>query len=234
MARKKKEECPNLPGWLVSFGDLMSLLLTFFILLYSMSTISVEKFFQSIRGLTEAFGGQKVTQESRTLVKSKVELDFKDMHPKLKKKKEILKQLNEIKASLQRAGIAAEVIDHGNKIVLRVHSDNIFLPGSIYPTKEAVAHFVALCKKFKESGFRLNIIGYTDNTPIHSPKIKNNWELSAYRAVNILRLFIKCGYDPRFLSAEGRGEYDPIAPNDTPQNRAKNRRVEFVIELPRI
>jgi chemotaxis protein MotB len=231
MARKKKQECPSIPGWLVSFGDLMSLLLTFFILLYSMSTVSVEKFYQSVRGITEAFGGRSMTQESRTLIPSKVELDFKGMHPRLKKKEQLKKELQEIKQMFERAGIEAQVIEHGDKFLLRVTSDKIFLPGSDVPTKEAQAYFLSFCKRFKNSGHRINIIGYTDNTPIRSKKFMNNWELSAARAINILRLFIKCGYDPRYLSAVGRGEYDPVAPNDTPQNRAKNRRVEFEIQV---
>ncbi len=231
MARKKKQECASIPGWLVSFGDLMSLLLTFFILLYSMSTVSVEKFYQSVRGLTEAFGGRKLTQEARTLIPNKVELKFKDMYPKIKKKKELLKQLHDLTQTLQKEGIQAEVIDHGSRIILRVASDKIFLPGSALPTDKARAYFLTLCNRLKESGFKLDIIGYTDSTPIKSDRFANNWELSAYRALNILRLFVQCGYDKRLLSAEGRGEYDPVAPNDTPLNRAKNRRVEFVIDL---
>ncbi len=232
MARKKKEECASLPGWLVSFGDLMSLLLTFFILLYSMSTVSVEKFYQSVRGLTEAFGGRKMTQDARTLIKNNLDLEFKDMYPRIKKKKAILKELNAIKEMLAHSNITAEVVDHGSKVILRIFSDNIFPPGSAIPTKEAIAHFLTLCKRFKSSGFHIDIVGYTDNTPIRSKKFRNNWELSAYRAINILRLFVKCGYDTRLLSAEGRGEYDPIAPNNSPKNRAKNRRVEFIIDVP--
>lgn len=232
MARKKKQECPSIPGWLVSFGDLMSLLLTFFILLYSMSTVSLEKFYQSIRGLTEAFGGRKMTQEARTLIKNNLDLQFEKMYPRLKKKKQLLKELNQIKESLQRTGIAAEVVEHGSRVVLRIFSDYIFPPASAIPTKEATAHFLTLCKRFKNSGFHITIIGYTDNTPIRSKKFQNNWELSVYRAITVLRLFIACGYDKRLLAAEGRGEYDPIAPNDTPDNRAKNRRIEFVIDIP--
>jgi len=231
MAKKKKQECASIPGWLVSFGDLMSLLLTFFILLYSMSTVSIEKFYQSIRGITEAFGGRKMVETSRTLIKNKVELDFKQMYPKLKKKKRLLAELNDLKKTLQEAGIEAEVIDHGNKIIFRMNSDHIFLPGSDKPTPEAMAYFHTLCKRIKDSGFHLSIVGYTDNTPIHSKKFRNNWELSIYRAMSILRYFIQCGFDPKKLSAEGRGENDPIAPNDTPEGRAKNRRVEFVIDL---
>lgn len=231
MARRKKEECPNIPGWLVSFGDLMSLLLTFFILLYSMSTISTEKFFQSVRGLTEAFGGQKLLHTSRTLIKNKVDLDFQTMYPKIKKKKTLLKQLNNLVTAMKKEGIEAEVIDHGTRIVIRIASDTIFYPASSTPTPKAKAHFLTLCKHLKESDFRIEIIGFTDNTPIHNQQFSNNWELSAYRALSILQLFIQCGYDKRLLSAAGRGEYDPLVPNTTPQNRAKNRRVEFVIDL---
>jgi chemotaxis protein MotB len=67
MARKKKEECKAPPAWLTSFGDLMSLLLTFFILLYSMSTISLEKFYQAIKGIIKAFGGHYVIYEERVI-----------------------------------------------------------------------------------------------------------------------------------------------------------------------
>ncbi|MRI83126.1 MAG: flagellar motor protein MotB [Nitratiruptor sp.] len=234
MARKKPQECPSLPGWLVSFGDLMSLLLTFFILLYSMSTVSLEKFYQSIRGITEAFGGRTTKDESNTIVPNKVELEFKKFHPKLKKKERLRQELFQIKQMLAQAGIEAEVIEHGNRFILRVQSDRIFLPGSDEPTPEAREIFVAFCQRFKDSGYRINIVGYTDNTPIRSKRFLNNWELSAFRAINILRLFIECGYDPRYLSAVGRGEYDPMVPNDSPQNRAKNRRVEFEIEVSNI
>ncbi len=197
-----------------------------------MSTVSLEKFYQSLRGLTEAFGGRKMTQEDRTLLKNRLDVSLDHMYPRIKKKKQLLKALYEIKESLKRAGIGAEVIEHGSRVGLRIFSDNIFPPGSAIPTREAMVHFQALCKKFKDSGFHMSIIGYTDNTPIKSEKFKNNWELSVYRAITVLRFFIACGYDKRLLSAAGRGEYDPIAPNDTPNNRARNRRIEFMIEIP--
>jgi len=236
MAKKKKQECPSIPGWLVSFGDLMSLLLTFFILLFSMSTVSLEKFYQSIRGITEAFGSRRVDikKQEGPLIPSKVELQNKNAYPKLKKKKRILKEVNEVVSMLHKMGVEAEVVEHGNKIILRVFSDSFFLPGSAEPTPKVIPILQKFCQKFKNSGFKIDIVGYTDDTPINSPLFKDNWELSTYRAINVLKLFLKCGYDKRFLSAEGRGPYDPIVPNNTPANRAKNRRVEFAIDLSNI
>ncbi len=230
MARKKKEECKSVPGWLVSFGDLMSLLLTFFILLYSMSTISLEKFYQSIRGITEAFGGRTLTSESRIIQGKKVELDF-PMYPKIKKKRAVQKKLNEVKDMLKKAGLNAEVVSHGSLIKLRLFSDQIFPSGSAYPYKKVVPYIMTLCEKLKDTGLPLIIVGHTDNVPVRGGRFRNNLELSAARATNILRLFLKCGYDKKALAAEGRGEFEPIAPNDTPADRAKNRRIEFVIDL---
>jgi len=230
MARKKKEECKSVPGWLVSFGDLMSLLLTFFILLYSMSTISLEKFYQSIRGLTEAFGGRTLKSEETIIQGKKVDLNF-PMYPKIKKKKAVQKKLNEIKQMLKSAGFEAEVVSHGSMITLRLYTDKIFPPGKAYPYKDVIPYIMTLCDKLKDSELPLLIVGHTDNTPIKSKRFRNNLELSTARAVNILRLFIKCGYNQKALGAEGRGEFEPIVPNDTPSNRAKNRRIEFVIDL---
>ncbi|WP_200762114.1 OmpA/MotB family protein [Nitrosophilus alvini] len=231
MARKKKEECKSIPGWLVSFGDLMSLLLTFFILLYSMSTISLEKFYQSIRGITEAFGGRTLTHEENIIKGKKIELNLPKMYPKIKKKKAIQKKLNEIKEMLERAGLKAEVVSHGSSIRLRLFSDRIFPPGSDMPYKDVIPYIMTFCEKMKETSLPVIIEGHTDNIPIHTKRFKNNWELSAARAVQILRLFIKCGYNPNALAAKGRAEYDPIAPNDTKEGRAKNRRIEFIVNL---
>ena len=230
MARKKKEECPSVPGWLVSFGDLMSLLLTFFILLYSMSTISLEKFKASIRGITEAFGGRTLKSEKMIIKGKNVELNF-PMYPKVKKIRAVSKKLNEVKDMLQKAGIEAEVISHGSTITLRLYSKNMYPLGSAYPYKNVIPYIMKLCEKLKETEIPLKIIGHTDNLPTKSKEFRNNLELSAARAVNILRLFIKCGYKPDIISAEGRGEFEPIAPNDTAKNRAKNRRVEFVLDV---
>ncbi len=230
MARRKKEECKSVPGWLVSFGDLMSLLLTFFILLYSMSTISLEKFYQSIRGITEAFGGRTLKSDEKIIQGKNVDLNF-PMYPKIKKKRAVQKKLNEVKDMLKKAGINAEVVSHGSEITLRLFSDKIFPPGSAYPYKDIIPYIMTLCEKLKSTELPLRIVGHTDNSPIHSGRYKNNLELSAARAVNVLRLFVKCGYPQKALSAEGRGEFDPVAPNDTPADRAKNRRIDFVIDL---
>ena len=75
----------------------------------------------------------------------------------------------------------------------------------------------------------IRIEGHTDNRPIHTPMFPSNWELSAARATSVLRFLVKKGIDPSRLSAVGYGEFRPVASNDTPEGRAKNRRVEILI-----
>jgi chemotaxis protein MotB len=232
MARKKKEECKAPPAWLTSFGDLMSLLLTFFILLYSMSTISLEKFYQAIKGIIEAFGGHYVIYEERVIQGKRVPVQFPGMYPKMRSRKEIESKLSEIRQMLQKFGIQSEVSKYGTSIRLRVNTDKIFPPGEDKPYPEAIPLIMEMCRKLKELDLPLTIEGHTDNVPIRSKRFPSNWELSAARATTILRLFIQCGYDPKKLSAAGCGPYRPIAPNNTPEGRAKNRRVEIVIHLP--
>jgi len=232
MARKKKEECKAPPAWLTSFGDLMSLLLTFFILLYSMSTISLEKFYQALKGIIQAFGGHYVIYENRMIQGKNIPVQFPNTYPKMPSRRALEEKMHEIRQMLQKAGIRTEVAKFGSCIRLRINTDKIFPPGSDRPYPQAIPLIMELCKKLKELDLPLTIEGHTDNTPIHTKRFPSNWELSAARATAVLRLFIQCGYDPSKLSAAGCGEYRPIAPNTTPEGRAKNRRIEIVIHLP--
>jgi chemotaxis protein MotB len=80
-----------------------------------------------------------------------------------------------------------------------------------------------------KTDYLIRIEGHTDNLPIHTALFPSNWELSTARAVNVLRYFIKeHNIDPRRLAAEGFSEFHPLAANDRPENRAKNRRVEII------
>ena len=232
MARKKKEpECKTIPAWLISFGDLMSLVLTFFILLFSMGTISLEKFHMVIKGFTEYLGGRKVFYEEKMLKQSNVPTEFKNMYPRIKnKRRKLMKNLAEIKAMLKKQGINAEVVAHGSIIRLRVNTDKMFPPGGDKPYKSALPLLQEICKKLKITEFPLTIEGHTDNTPVKGGRFKNNVELSLARALSVLKIFLKCGYPKDLMHVRGYGPYRPIAPNNTPQGRAKNRRVAFVIE----
>jgi chemotaxis protein MotB len=77
---------------------------------------------------------------------------------------------------------------------------------------------------------RFQVAGHTDNVPITTTKFNSNWELSTERAVVVVRFLIGRGLRPDLLSAAGYGEFDPIAPNDSPANKSKNRRIEITLQ----
>ncbi len=205
----------------------MSLVLTFFILLFSMGTISMEKFHMVIKGFTEYLGGRKVYLEEKILKESKVPVEFKNMYPKIKNKRRILqKKLALLSQILKQAGISSEIVQHGSEVRFRVNTDKMFPPGSYIPLKSAIPYIMEICKNLRGLGLPIIIEGHTDNTGSY----KVNLDISLKRALYILRMFISCGYPKDLLSVRGYGPARPIADNSTPQGRAKNRRVEFVIQ----
>ncbi len=231
MPKKKKEECKGFPAWLTSFGDLMSLLLTFFILLFSMSTINIQKFVLVLKSLLTVFKGPSVLK-SGTLPEGMKFSPFPKAYPKFKKK-EIKKVLNEVKKFLKKSGLKAQVVDGGDYITIRILADDMFDPCSVEVKSKVIPAIKYLEEKLKKYNVPLLISGHTDNS---KPKTcaflyPTNWELSAARAVSVLRLFLKWGYPLDKLSAAGFGPYHPIAPNDTPEHRKLNRRVEFTIRF---
>jgi len=232
MKRVRKEECKKPPAWLTSFGDLMSLLLTFFILLYSMSIISLEKFYQVLKGLVEAFGGRQVIfSEDGSIKASRIPIEMENMHYRIKKFADLKKEITSIKEELLSVGIYADYLVTGTCMKLRVGTSRLFSVGSAEPYPEAKELFLNMCERLKPFSLPITFEGYTDDLPISTPRFPSNWELSGARAISVLKLFIRCGYPPDLLSAVGFGEYHPIVPNDSPQNRERNRRIEFCIKL---
>jgi chemotaxis protein MotB len=98
----------------------------------------------------------------------------------------------------------------------------------IYPeAKEVIKNIAAL---LVDEPNRIAIEGHTDNTPINTPEFPSNWELSTKRATNVLKYLLEeLKFDPKRLTAAGYGEWHPVAPNDTPENKAKNRRVDLIV-----
>jgi chemotaxis protein MotB len=228
----KKEECKKAPAWLTSFGDLMSLLLTFFILLYSMSIISLEKFYQVLKGLIEAFGGRQVVfSEDGSLKASRIPIQMENMHFRIKKFAELKREILKIKESLRSMGIEADYLVTGTCMKLRLTTEKLFPLGSEVPYPQAVGLLKDICERLKPFSLPITFEGYTDDLPISTPRFPSNWELSAARAVSVLRIFEDCGYPVDLLSAVGYGEYRPIAPNDSPEGRERNRRIELCIKL---
>lgn len=247
MKRKKQQEgSSGAPEWMATYSDLVTLLLCFFAVLFSMSSIDAAKFqafvnsFQnstSIMMSGETIGdgtaiGNGINQLPDFEVMYYEELNM-DPETEGEEIQELAKHFEEFIADKElQDKIAVEVND--NAIKLQFIDDTIlFDVGQAVLKKEATKLLDVLSKElvaFKEN--QIKIEGHTDNIPIKTEKYPSNWYLSSARAISVAEYLIEeKGFDPEKISADGRGEYSPIASNDDPEGRAKNRRVEIYIFL---
>lgn len=220
-------------NWLVTFSDLAMLMLVFFILLFSVSTIDIERFTRSFQSLQSELAG-KDKQASR--IKDSVEVSTTLMDT-ARLQKQIIEQqqklFTEIRTYITESGKSDNIAATFDKgiITLRLPADALFEPGSVElsPTAENSLAVIADLM-IKNRNQDLNIRGYTDDVNPTTGRFKDLWEISSLRAVNVLRYLMSMGIESSRLTATGLASMNPIYPNTTDENRAKNRRVEFVLE----
>ena len=221
--------------WIVTFSDLMSLLLTFFILLFSFSTIQEQKFKELIESLKQALGVQHIPEAG---TREGLEMVHRDQQPTPHAVDElgglVQKQLEEIQSQVEEFIYKNKLqglvnVQVGTRGAVITISDVIIFPeGKADFNPEAYPILDKMVELLRQFPYRVRVEGHTDNVPIHTKEFPSNWELSTARAARIVRYFIARGIDPKRLSAEGFAHYHPIADNSTPEGRARNRRVEIV------
>lgn len=222
--RKKKGDDINTNGWMDTYADTITLLLTFFILLYSISAVDSEKLKELAEALQSSLTGKQSVKELESLDDIKV-----DIEKESNKYEDLAKKLNEIidKNSLTEV---IKIREEDRGIVLQVDESILFDPGKAEIKESSFDILDTISKIIEETDNDIIAEGHTDNVPINNEKYKSNWELSTDRALNIVKYFIENKkINPVRLSVKGYGEYNPIAPNDTPENRSKNRRVDILV-----
>jgi chemotaxis protein MotB len=124
-----------------------------------------------------------------------------------------------------------KITTRNGRLVLQLPNDVLFDSGKTEIKPEGKTALGQVATVFKTvTGRSFQVAGDTDNVPIQTPRFPSNWELSTARAVEVVKLLIAQGVDPKALSAAGYGEFDPIASNDTPDGRARNRRIEITLQ----
>lgn len=234
---EEAEDAPlGAPAWMVTFADLMSLLLTFFVLLLSFSNMEIVKFQAMVGSVRDAFGMKSPfeisdiptgtdllpAQNPQTGEGGEGEAGAEDPAPQEVREK--LQQVIE-EAGLSDKGVALET-DFG--VVLQLSGDMMFDSGQAQLKESANGLLEELAKYTLSVEYSLDVVGYTDNVPIATAIYPSNWELSAARAGQAVRYLTEKGVDPSRLRAIGRADTNPLQPNDTPQGRSQNRRIEFV------
>jgi len=219
--------------WLVTFADLTTLLLVFFVLLFSMSVIDEKRFTDSFLTVREVFGGK-----DKDLLTTTVRRDDAAILDSVRLQKQLIESQRKVFSDVRTfmnqkgvEGVVGAVFDEG-VITLKVPSGVLFAKGEVELSPEGEKMLATLRDFFlKNKTQTINIKGYTDDSqPLPGSRFKDNWEISALRAVNALRFFVRSGIESNRLTATGLGDLDPLLPNTSEENRAKNRRVEFVLE----
>jgi len=244
MVRKKKNEDPpkGAPLWMTTYGDMITLVLTFFILLYSYSSLDVLKWKQVVSSVKGSLGvmnggttlndaelvgqGQPNSNPNEKLITDE-EIEYLERLQQEKAEMEKLKAfLSEILQEMDQR-IIVETDQRG--VVLRFEDSVLFDKGKADLKPEAKSILNKVSNLLNSVDNPIRIEGHTDDLAINTVKFPSNWELSTTRSTNVLRYLLEYGLDPKQLSAVGYGEYHPIAANTNEENRKKNRRVDIVI-----
>jgi chemotaxis protein MotB len=216
---------PTAPGWMVTYGDIMSLLLTFFVLLLSYSTIKEEAFRRALASFQEAIG---MLPHEQSVIRFEQVPAVKMMPPI--STKDIVKRIHR---SVQAAGLTGKVdiAEEKEGVRITIQSPILFNSGEDMLRPEATPVLDELVEILKQSPNQVVIEGHTDNVPIHTERFPSNWELSTARAITVAKyLFEKGNLPPGRFTVAGYGEYHPVAGNDTEEGRRKNRRVAIFLK----
>ncbi len=221
------------PAWMVTFADLVTLLLTFFVLLLSFANTDAQKFKDMLGSLKDAFGVQEEEPgqfEERDRAVSEGVPNIIDL-----REREKLLFYQEIRRLIKREklGGSTDLEMEKDGIRLRVKGHALFSSASAELSKDIYVVLDEIKKLMDKYEYTLVVEGHSDNIPIKSKVYPSNWELSASRAISVIRYFMeKTGASAKKLSAVGYADTRPLVPNNSPENRAKNRRVEFKFEQP--
>ncbi len=233
---QQEPECPaGAPMWMTTFSDLVTLLLTFFVLLLSMASTDPVKFIQAKTSIKDAFGWRTTAapkQYSLPIIPSPPKAKFSPIPQET-----VSKYYKRIKTDLQLNKISDEVTllrKDKDTIILRIHDSVLFEPGQTrlnpasYPLLRKIADIV------RPLPMLMRIEGHTDNTPVKNSHL-SNWDISVARAVSVMRFYHRGRlFAMDRMSAVGYGATRPVVPNTTEENKAKNRRVDFVLRSNKI
>ncbi len=206
----------------------MSLLLTFFILLVSFSSIQETKFHEAVGSLQGALG--VLSQLPKVPVKMDIDKPTKRGNMDTDELGKRVAELKEKIAELKENGKSVSVGRSENGLAIRLDDQTLFDPGKADLRSGAEEVLSLVAGTLAEFPNAVRIEGHTDNLPINTEQFPSNWELSAARAAAVLRFFQEHGLDPRRMSAVGMGEWRPLASNDSVAERQRNRRVEIFME----
>jgi len=254
----EKDESRGVPPWVMTFADLMTLLMCFFVLLLAFSEMDVAKFKQLSGSMKDAFGVQAEV-EVKTIPKgtSVVAQEFSPGKPEPTALNEVrqftidsnrntldaldreLQEIKETREHARRMRLAlkeeiekgsVEIETEGMKVIVRIMENPSFDSGYADVRPEFMPVLEKIADMIDNTSGEVTISGHTDDVPIYNARFRSNWDLSTSRAVSVAHeLLRKADLDPSHVVVSGHADTRPVVPNDGPDSRAKNRRVDISI-----
>ncbi len=252
MARRRRRhlEEENHERWLISYADFITLLFAFFVVMYSISSVNEGKYRVLSDALNVVFGDKtRPPARSPAAIEPRLLDDARAPAPvhrpadpmREKLRRQALRALQQA-ASQQRVydelaisledWIKRDLVDvrmNGDRIEVDMKARLLFSSGEARLSADAANALRQVAKSLIGIPNPIQVEGFTDNVPISNSVYRSNWELSAARAASVVEFLAGQGVPPQRLAAVGRGEYQPIADNSTPEGRAANRRVTLMI-----
>lgn len=234
-----KKQAKGAPGWMATFADLVTLLMCFFVLLFAMSTTQQETYKELVKSLRSALGAQTIpeagTREGLTMhaVPSEEPSEnqaIDELGGMIEKEmEEIVSEVREL-VLFNKLGGEVSVTKTEDGVVITMSDLLLFSAGGVALSAKGLDILEKVASVLSKLAYHVKIKGHTDSSPISSALFPSNWELSSARASTVVRLLVKNGVPPQYISAEGYAHYHPVSTNDTAKGRALNRRVEIVYE----
>ncbi|MBP2241435.1 chemotaxis protein MotB [Cytobacillus eiseniae] len=243
LRRRPSNSVKGAPAWMVTFSDLVTLILVFFILLFSMSQIDMMKFKAISESFQEHFFDfypSIIPVESPPGVESNMgeneNENENEMNEKDLSEESLENLLAEVQGFLEKNGIEDVIIANRTErgVVLVLQEQVLFDPGEATLLEDSNAFLNRVGELLANLPNLVKVEGHTDNIPMSSFRYPSNWELSAARASSVINYLIESHeLDSRKFIAVGYADTRPIVSNDVPENRQKNRRVEIIISDPK-
>lgn len=218
--------------WLITYADLITLLLAFFIVLYAMNRTEQVKFSLVAQALSKEFNSRSIVGQG--IGPSIITGNSGTQVPRASRQQlqSLSKLQNQLQRAIQKVGLTKQVTVSSNLRGIEVSLDatTLFAPGSARLSGAAIQLLRALSGALATVPNDIEVVGYTDSTPIHTVLYPSNWQLSAMRAANVVYVLSNMpNIRPGRLSLAGFGQYHPLASNASAAGRAKNRRVNILV-----
>lgn len=254
LPKRKKAGTAGAPAWIVTFADLATLLLTFFILLLSFAEMDIDKYKAMAGSLSVAFGSGNLIAQGGGSLPIKISDGNSSLDPdtQLQAEPELIDErstsggvtpvsegvitlasslIRELETEVANGALSVDYDEH--QVIIRFSEDATFLSGDATIKKEMLPIIERVVGVLKNCRGDVVVAGYTDDRPIASSRYRSNWDLSAARAVSVVHeLVLNRDVPADRVMAAGRAETNPLVPNNSPENRAVNRRVEIAIRGP--